>query len=461
MFQFCFIGPADGVNISVGEAMVQASHPITFTIQDLQDGSEFKIQVEGNTTVPRGESYSVDIINLTLPFSLRSATFTGYLEGSTNSTITVQKGEYQITRTGGGYETSVIPFPVNGTFDHILLQGTSTTGRVYMVPQISGIKTGPDDSQVSLAVEGIEGDIKVKIFVNDELAFDQAIVVTPTPPPTTPGEVVASIALGTAVGLAGAAAAASASSASGSAFALASKGFFGFLKGFGSEAAEDKFGEFETKRLPAFARVLSKVSYEFVGFEAIVGILGGFLFGLATILSLKAPFSFENIIIFAIAAGIAIVGHELAHWYLGRRKKTDTDIHFWGLGTIIMFITAWLFGNVFGQPCRTTIDNIDTLEPRESAEIMLAGPLVSIALAAISIPLVFAGGKLMLLGQISILMNLALATYHMMPFSPMDGQIVYKWNKIVWALVFIPVIVAYVLMFYFGLASTIGGGIVL
>jgi Zn-dependent protease len=154
---------------------------------------------------------------------------------------------------------------------------------------------------------------------------------------------------------------------------------------------------------------------------------------------------------FAIAAGVAITAHELAHWGAGRFKKTDTDIHFWGLGTIIMFLTAWLFGNVFGQPCRTTIDEIESLDKSQSGEIMLAGPLVSCGIAAISLPLALSGGELMQIGRISILMNLTLATFHIMPFAPMDGQLVYKWNKIIWVLVFIPIIIVYFLMFYYGL----------
>jgi Zn-dependent protease len=445
-FHFYCIIPVDGVNITTAQTTVQASHPMTFTIRDLQDGSSLKIQVEGNINVPRGERFSVDIVNLTLPFSLESPTFTGTLKGSTNNTLTIQKGEYQIVRQGGGFVSSRIPFPVNGTFDHILLEGTSTTDRVYIAPQVSGVKQGPDDSEISFAVEGVEsGTLKVKIFVNDELAFDEDIVVTPSP--VTPAELVGSMALGTAVGLAGAAAASSASSAGTTTVGILSKGFFGFLKDFGSEHIEERVSEFESKH-PFISGLKKNVSFEFVGFELFIAILGALLFGLATIVSFKAAFTLDNIFIFIFSAGIAIMGHELAHWYVGRRKKTDTDIHFWGLGTILMFITAYLFGNVFGQPCRTLIDDIDTLETHESAEIMLAGPLVSIAIAAVSAPLLFAGGELMQFGRLSILMNLALATYHMMPFTPMDGQIIYKWNKSMWAIVFIPVIIGYTLAFF-------------
>jgi Zn-dependent protease len=448
-FQFYYIIPVDAVNISTAQTTVQASHPLIFTIRDLQDGSLLRIQVEGNMTVPQGERFSVDIVNLTLPFSLESATFIGTLEGSTDNTLTVQKGEYQIVRTGRGHVSSKISFPVNGSFDHILLQGTSTTGQIYMAPQVSGIKQGPEDSQISFAVEGIEsGTLKVKIFVNEELAFDEDIVITPEPPETvdTAG-LVSSIALGTAVGLAGAAASAAASSAGTSTVGMLSKGFFGFLKDFGSEHIEERFSEFQSKH-PFLSGLQKNVSFEFVGFELFIAILGALLFGLANIVSFKAAFTLDNIFIFITAAGIAIMGHEMAHWYVGRLKKTDTDIHFWGLGTILMFITAYLFGNVFGQPCRTMIDDIDTLKISESAEIMLAGPLVSVGIAVVSAPLLFAGGELMQLGRLSILMNLALATYHMMPFNPMDGQIIYKWNKPMWAIVFIPLIIGYILAFF-------------
>ena len=446
-FQFFSILPVDGVNISVSQTTVQTSHPMIINITDLQDGASFRIQVEGNMTVPRGERFSVDIINLTLPFSLRSATFTGVLEGSTNSTLTVQKGEYQITRTGGGFVTSTIPFPVNGTFDHILLQGTSVSGPVYMAPQISGIKEGPEDSQISLAVEGIEGNIKVRIFVNDEPAFDEEFVVTPTPEPVTPGEVVGSMVLGTAVGLAGAAAASTATSAGSGMFWVVAKGASVFLKDYVSENLEERLSDFETKRR-SIAVNLSR-GKGFLGFtkiEAIVTFFGALLFGLATFIAYKAPFTLDNIIIYVIAAGVAIMVHEIAHWHIARRKERDTDIQFWGLGTIIMFLTAWLAGSVFGQPCRTIISDVDSMEDRDSGEIMLAGPLVSVGIAALSVPLFFAGGQLAQIGRLAIIMNLVLATYHMMPFPPMDGKFIYKWNKLIWVGVFIPIAIMYIFL---------------
>ncbi len=450
-FQFCCILPVDGVNISVAQTTVQTSHPITINITDLQDGSSFRIQVEGNMKVPQGERFSVDIINLTLPFSLRSATFTGVLDGSTNSTLTVQKGEYQIVRTGGGFVTSSIPFSVNGTFDHILLQGTSVSGLVYMAPQISGIKEGPDDSQVSLAVEGIEGNIKVKIFVNDEPVFDEEIVVTPTPAPVTPAELVTSLVVGTGIGLAGAAAAASAASASsagGGLFGIATKGASVFFKDLVSEHLEERVSDFEIQKRAITIGLQQKAFFGFLRFEIIIALFGALLFGLATFVAYKSPLTLENIVIYTTAAGVAIMGHELAHWYIGRWKEKGTDIQFWGLGTVIMFLTAWLTGNVFGQPCRTLISDVDSLTPRESGEIMLAGPLASIIIAALSAPMIFAGGDLLLIGRLSIVMNLALATYHMMPFSPMDGQFIYKWNKYIWVLVFIPIVLLYVVSLF-------------
>jgi Zn-dependent protease len=452
-FQFCSIIPVDGVNISISQKTIQISHPITVSITGLQNGSRLRLMVEGNMTVPQGERFSVDIVNLTIPFSLRSATFTGVLEGSTDNTLTVQKGDYQVTHTGKGFVTSNIPFEVTGTIDHILLQGTSATGHVYMAPQISGIKEGPDDSQVSLALEGIApGKVTVKAFVNDEIAFNEDVTVTPsayTPP--TAAQVATSVVVGAGLGIAGAAAAASAASATSATsgvFGMVGKGASYFMKDFISEHMEERVSDFEVTRRAIVIGLQQKVFLGFFRFEFIIAFIGAFLFGLATFISYKAPLTLQNIIIYTVSAGVAITMHEVAHWYAAHRKKVETDIKFWGLGTVIMFLTAWLVHNVFGQPCRTLISDVESMERRVSGEIMLTGPVVTACIGIATLPLIFAGGDLAQIGRLSFMMNLALALYHMMPFSPMDGEFVYKWNKFVWVGAFIPIVLLYILVFF-------------
>jgi Zn-dependent protease len=47
------------------------------------------------------------------------------------------------------------------------------------------------------------------------------------------------------------------------------------------------------------------------------------------------------------------------------------------------------------------------------------------------------------------IMNLMTAVYNLMPFSPMDGKIIYGWSRLFWMLTFAPLALFFVLMTLF------------
>lgn len=81
---------------------------------------------------------------------------------------------------------------------------------------------------------------------------------------------------------------------------------------------------------------------------------------------------------------------------------------------------------------------------REMLLISLAGPLTNIVLAAIFFLLGISG----LLGSgvwsravsFALFINLILAAFNMLPFGPLDGKKIFDANRMVWALVGLPVI---------------------
>jgi hypothetical protein len=56
------------------------------------------------------------------------------------------------------------------------------------------------------------------------------------------------------------------------------------------------------------------------------------------------------------------------------------------------------------------------------------------------------GGLFFLICITGFSMNLMSATYSMLPFIPMEGADVYKWRWIFWLLVFIPLVLAYMMV---------------
>lgn len=63
----------------------------------------------------------------------------------------------------------------------------------------------------------------------------------------------------------------------------------------------------------------------------------------------------------------------------------------------------------------------------------IAGPLTNIILATISLPIAFFVSPLAFW---SVSFNAWIALFNTIPFAMLDGLKIFKWNKIVWALVF-------------------------
>jgi len=230
--------------------------------------------------------------------------------------------------------------------------------------------------------------------------------------------------------------------------------FFGFARDYFGEQTLQSIDEYEAKKRKIVVRTGKKTVLGLTYAEIAVAVIGSILIGVATVIALRDPFSITEILIYVIAGGIAVTLHEFGHRYAAHRKNVATEVKFWELGAITMFITGWFAGNVFAQPQRTIIDE-KTVEERAKegdkipvdVQISLAGPLVNLGIAVITIPFLFVGGEVTRVASIMLMMTLLLAVYHLMPFSPMDGKAIAKWNKGVLAVMLIPLIAVYTYLF--------------
>jgi Zn-dependent protease len=190
------------------------------------------------------------------------------------------------------------------------------------------------------------------------------------------------------------------------------------------------------ENLPAVLLGLSSREMLVIGISA----LG---FAAAIILQDRLELNLTTVIIFVCAGGIATILHDLAHKYFAYRIGCVTEYQFWSLGTVTMLSTAWLFGNAFAKPSRTLIRSEKPLPAGDAAIIRLAGPLMSMAVAVISLLLIPLGGLFVIAGSAGFSINLLNSVFSLVPVKPNDGVEVYAWNKLVWALVFIPLIAFY------------------
>ena len=173
------------------------------------------------------------------------------------------------------------------------------------------------------------------------------------------------------------------------------------------------------------------------------------LFAAAFLLQDRLGLDPVTILIFVCIGSIATILHDLAHKYTAFCTGCSTEYQFWSLGTVTMLFTAWLFGNAFAKPSRTIIRSGKTLLPEEAARIRLAGPLVSIGLAVLSLFLIPLGGLFVVAGSAGFSMNLLNGVFSLVPIRPNDAVEIYAWNKLVWACVFFPLIAFYLYIYTF------------
>ena len=154
----------------------------------------------------------------------------------------------------------------------------------------------------------------------------------------------------------------------------------------------------------------------------------------------------DMLAIYLFAAGMAIVLHDITHRFVAWKYNVVSEYKFWGIGTIGMFATSFLFGLVYALPARTIINGADKLTKQQQSMVYLSGPLVSMLLALLFLLLLFTGDAFRTIGLIGCSMNILSAAYSLMPFDPMDGNKVYKYKKHLWGLVFLPLVAAYLLL---------------
>ena len=173
---------------------------------------------------------------------------------------------------------------------------------------------------------------------------------------------------------------------------------------------------------------------------------GAGITGVLFVFAARIPFDPLIVGLYVIMGGIALMMHETAHWYFNRQYSATTEVQFWGLGAIIMALTAWLFGSVFSQPTLTTVESREPIPKKVLAYINLAGPALSLLIAILCLLIIPLGGLFRTAGTIGLSVNMLTAVFSLLPVKPCEGHGVYLWNKAVWAVAFFPLLVLYFLV---------------
>jgi Zn-dependent protease len=226
-----------------------------------------------------------------------------------------------------------------------------------------------------------------------------------------------------------------------------------FIGGYAMTHIQEKASDVEAEATKVEVKKRKTLFLGISGVELLVALICIGIFGIAYVFADREAFTITNVAMYLVVAGVVTVGHDFGHKLVALKYKTDTEYKFWTLGTVTMILTSWLFGTVFAQPARAIIDAKD-LKPSGIAFVALAGPAISLILSLLFLLLVpfrFTpwGGFIAAIGVLGFSMNMLSTVYSLMPFEPMDGGKIFGWSKLLWGLLFIPLLLFYMVMLVF------------
>ena len=194
------IGAATAVSVTVTPDHVNPGDEITVNIQDLPDGANCALTLQGVLDIPAGSSAFVfDTGKIMMPFALSPGSFVITNMNTVNNKISltdyedvvgeaeVEVGEpiehvYLSGTSVNGVFTKTLPFNNRevGSFQ-VRDEGTVTPGitQVTISSQITGTKTGPEDSVITFTLgDTNSGELTVLVTVNGTTVLSKEITVT-------------------------------------------------------------------------------------------------------------------------------------------------------------------------------------------------------------------------------------------------------------------------------------------
>ena len=136
-----------------------------------------------------------------------------------------------------------------------------------------------------------------------------------------------------------------------------------------------------------------------------------------------------------VAVSLGFIFHELAHRLVARRYNCFAEYVMWPMGLLVALGFSF-FGFVFAAPGAVMIHPRPTawgtagLTCRKVGLISLAGPGTNIGLAVVFLAL--NAVQPTLLFTLGAYINTWLALFNLIPFGPLDGAKIFRWNKGLW-----------------------------
>ena len=155
-------------------------------------------------------------------------------------------------------------------------------------------------------------------------------------------------------------------------------------------------------------------------------------------------------VISLVTVGLAFVLHELAHKFTAMKFGYWAEFRKSTQMLIIAVVVAAITGIVFAAPGATLINTAGReITKKENGIISIAGPMINLILiipfliimiigflmSPMSIDLMTLPGFLFYLGMIGFQVNAMIAFFNMLPFGPLDGKKILRWNPVIFVVV--------------------------
>lgn len=167
----------------------------------------------------------------------------------------------------------------------------------------------------------------------------------------------------------------------------------------------------------------------------LVGAAGGLIGSVRTPGSLLLPFG-----VGAAAAATGFVAHEMAHKIAAQRRRYWAEFRMFPMGLLLSLVTSFA-GFLFAMPGATMVQQIS--DRRDFGWTSLAGPVTNLveggAFASIAFALFWWNLFPVIVVAFFLLafFNGWFAAFNLLPFGPLDGAKVFRWNRGIWIVGFV------------------------
>lgn len=149
----------------------------------------------------------------------------------------------------------------------------------------------------------------------------------------------------------------------------------------------------------------------------------------------------DSFFIIFLGVGVGFAVHEMAHKFTAIRYGCIACYKMWTQGLVFALVLAFLTGFIFAAPGAVYIYK-QGLTRREDGIISLAGPFANLVIALLFLFL-FKDTAFQNIGNWVFKINVFLGLFNMLPFGPLDGSKIIRWNSGIWGIVFVTLVGLY------------------